>query len=269
MLHLHYKKVNWIETWNLIQSSKKCFLLLGLISFIISKIISSFRLNIYFKNINISLSQLLNLKLYWLGMFYNLFLPGSIGGDAYKVMILNRQTKVSIKTLISAVLFDRISGVLALFGLASFTTYLIDGSGNYFLLFFLSTILLMAFYYWVMMKVLKPHSILQCFVQTVLLGFIVQLFQTICVIFILKAMAIEQNFSEYILLFLLSSIAAILPISIGGLGIREMVYLWGCTNFSLNEHQGISISLLFYGTTVLVSFVGILWVFKNPFSIKN
>lgn len=56
--------------------------------FNISKIISSIRLNRYFKDINLSLSQTYNLKLYYLGMFYNLFLPGGIGGDGYKIYII-------------------------------------------------------------------------------------------------------------------------------------------------------------------------------------
>jgi len=67
------------------------FLILALIAFVISKIIASWRLKIYFKNIFIRLTEQTNLKLYWLGMYYNLFLPGSIGGDAYKVLLLKKK----------------------------------------------------------------------------------------------------------------------------------------------------------------------------------
>src|SRR5438874_4643749 len=67
------------------------FLVAAVILYMISKVIAALRLNIYFKNINIHLSQISNLKLYWLGLFYNLFLPGSIGGDAYKVIFLTKK----------------------------------------------------------------------------------------------------------------------------------------------------------------------------------
>jgi glycosyltransferase 2 family protein len=56
----------------------------ALFLYIISKIISAIRLNINFRNVGLHLSAEDNLRLYWLGMFYNLFLPGSISGDAYK-----------------------------------------------------------------------------------------------------------------------------------------------------------------------------------------
>src|SRR5215211_2861 len=50
------------------------YLLIALAFFILSKILSSLRLNIYFRNMGLILSEKINLKLYWLGMFYNLFL---------------------------------------------------------------------------------------------------------------------------------------------------------------------------------------------------
>src|SRR6476646_11862338 len=55
-----------------------------------------------------------NIKLYWMGMFYNLFLPGSISGDAYKVVLLKKRYDSSYKKTSAAVLLDRFSGLLAL-----------------------------------------------------------------------------------------------------------------------------------------------------------
>jgi uncharacterized protein (TIRG00374 family) len=106
------KKIDWELTWRLLQQSNKWWLLAATVLFILSKVVSSFRLNIYFKAIDVRLSETGNLKLYWLGMFYNLFLPGGIGGDAYKVILLNRQRKGSVKLLSAAVLLDRVSGLL-------------------------------------------------------------------------------------------------------------------------------------------------------------
>src|SRR5215203_547645 len=88
------------------------YLFTALLFFILSKILSAFRLNIYFDNIKLRLSTKTNLKLYWLGMFYNLFLPGAISGDAYKVLLLNRKYKTPYKKASAAVLLDRFSGVL-------------------------------------------------------------------------------------------------------------------------------------------------------------
>jgi hypothetical protein len=54
-------------------------------------------------------------------MFYNLFLPGAISGDAYKVVLLTRKYDVSYKKITAAVLLDRFSGLLALGLILSFT----------------------------------------------------------------------------------------------------------------------------------------------------
>lgn len=260
------RKIKWGATWSLIQMSDKWFLLIALVCFIASKIISSFRLNIYFQNIHINLSQSSNLKLYWLGMFYNLFLPGGIGGDAYKVILLNKQKNGSIKSLSAAVLLDRISGVIGLIGLASLASCFINSRDNYFLLFFLGTIACIVVYYFIMISTLKPVSQFLCFIQTVFLGIVVQFLQVVSAYFILRSIGIVHYYSEYILIFLLSSIAAILPVSIGGLGVREMVFLWGSTEFLLDKQQSVSVSLLFYMITVIVSFAGIRWIYKNPVS---
>src|SRR5881398_2699402 len=62
-------KANWV------------FLFIALLFFVLSKLFSAYRLNIYFRNIQLQLPERKNLKLYWLGMFYNMFLPGAISGD--------------------------------------------------------------------------------------------------------------------------------------------------------------------------------------------
>jgi len=84
------------------------------ILFNLSKIAGALRLNIYFRAIGLKLTESYNLVLYYVGMFYNLFLPGGIGGDGYKVYLLNRHYKSGVKPLLQAVLLDRLSGLAAL-----------------------------------------------------------------------------------------------------------------------------------------------------------
>ena len=76
------RKIDFTKAKVAVMEADWWWLFLSVVAFAFSKFLASFRLNIYFKNIGIYLSQKKNLKLYWLGMFYNLFLPGGIGGDA-------------------------------------------------------------------------------------------------------------------------------------------------------------------------------------------
>ena len=107
-------KIDFTNALNALLKANWIYLFVALLFFILSKLLSAFRLNIYFKNIRLQLPNWTNIRLYWLGMFYNLFLPGAISGDAYKVILLTRRYKTSYKKTSAAVLLDRFSGVLAL-----------------------------------------------------------------------------------------------------------------------------------------------------------
>jgi uncharacterized membrane protein YbhN (UPF0104 family) len=107
-------KINLNELRQAINSASLSALAGVLLIFLISKIFAVKRFDIYLRVINIRLTEWENIKLFWLGMFYNLFLPGSISGDAYKVILLKRTFNSSYKKTTSAVLLDRFSGLLAL-----------------------------------------------------------------------------------------------------------------------------------------------------------
>ena len=256
------RKINWLLTLQLLNGSNKLWLVLAAICFTLSKLVAAFRLNIYFKNIQVKLPQLENIKLYWLGMFYNLFLPGGIGGDAYKVIVLNRRNMQSVKKLSAAVLLDRISGVAGLAILGAVYYFLIFKGSQYSWWLLLAIAPGLIVYYFFVQKIFYSF-ISSCWI-TLLLGTIVQFLQVICVYSLMASINITQHYNEFVLLFLMSSIVAILPFTIGGLGAREVVFLWGSQQFGLNTNESIFISVLFYLITVVISFIGIRWVYKAP-----
>ena len=258
------RKIDWAKSFNIIQHSNWLWLTIAVVLFTASKIVSSFRLNIYFRNINLSISETKNLKLYWLGMFYNLFLPGGIGGDAYKVILLNRTYDHSAKLLSAAVLLDRISGVVGLGILAVIYYYFVFNGINYSLLLLcLLPVGILAYYFFV--QKIFP-SFVKGFWPTLWLGLAVQALQVLCAYTIMMALHIDQHQTVYILIFLLSSIVAILPFTIGGLGAREVVFLWGSNTLLhlTNDPTPVSISISFYLITLVISFIGVYWVYKPP-----
>ncbi|CAN5418573.1 lysylphosphatidylglycerol synthase transmembrane domain-containing protein [soil metagenome] len=257
-------KIDWAQSFTIIKNSNWLWLLAATVLFIASKVVSSLRLNIYFNNINVQLSQIQNLKLYWLGMFCNLFLPGGIGGDAYKVILLNRTNNYPVKQLTAAVLLDRISGVVGLGILAVIYYYFVFSGANYSLLFlYLLPVGLLVYYFFA--KKIFP-SFIKGFWPTLSLGLAVQGLQVLCAYAIMQALHIAQHQTVYILLFLLSSIVAILPLTIGGLGAREVVFLWGSSTLLhlTNDPTPVSISISFYIITLCISFIGVYWVYKPP-----
>jgi uncharacterized membrane protein YbhN (UPF0104 family) len=258
------QKINWNESFIIVRDSDFLWFLLAILLFFASKLVSAIRLNIYFGNIDLKLSQVSNLKLYWLGMFYNLFLPGGIGGDAYKVIVLKRKYSQSARSLTAAVLLDRISGVVGLGILAIVYNYFVFKGTNFSLLLLFLIPLGLVIYYFIVKKIFP--SFINGFWPTLLLGIAVQLLQVFCVYAILKALDITEHHTVYILIFLLSSVVAILPFTIGGLGAREVVFLWGSNTLLhlKNDPTPISISITFYLITLLVSLIGIYWLYRDP-----
>ncbi len=244
------------------------FLSTGLVFFALSKYVSAIRLNYYFKAIGLNLAQPFNLKLYLLGMFYNLFLPGGIGGDGYKIYLLKKKYNVSGKQLFWAVFLDRLSGVAAL-GFIILGILLSIVIYPKLIAAIIATIILGFLCYFLFSKKLFK-SFQSVFWKTNFQGLIVQLLQVMCVVFILFSLGQKDNFTAYILVFLISSIVAVLPFTIGGLGARELVFFYGSDLFLMNTQQAIAVSLWFYIITLLVSLLGVYWVFKpGKLSLKN
>ncbi|HEY6975153.1 MAG TPA: lysylphosphatidylglycerol synthase transmembrane domain-containing protein [Chitinophagaceae bacterium] len=262
-------KINWGKSFAIIQQSNWMWLFMAIVLFTASKIVSSIRLNVYFNNIDLKLSQSLNLKLYWLGMFYNLFLPGGIGGDAYKVILLNRTYQYSAKLLSAGVLLDRISGVVGLGILAVIYYYFVFHGANYSLLLLCLLPVGITLYYLVVVKIFP--SFVKGFWPAFWLGLAVQMLQVLCAYSIMMALHINTHQTAYILIFLLSSIIAILPFTIGGLGAREVVFLWGSNTLLhvTNDPTPVSISITFYLITLVISLIGVYWVYNDPLKEKR
>ena len=113
-LYLVSKKVEFNDLKDAFSKSNPLFLFLAFIAFVISQLISSSRLNTFFKGMGLKISEVFNFKIYLLGMFYNLFLPGGIGGDGYKIFMLRKKFKIKGRRLFQAIFFDRLSGLWAL-----------------------------------------------------------------------------------------------------------------------------------------------------------
>lgn len=256
-------KINFSEALNALLKANWFLLFVALLFFILSKVLSAFRLNIYFRNIKLQLSEWENIRLYWLGMFYNLFLPGAISGDAYKVVLLNRKYKTPYKKASAAVLLDRFSGVLALGVILSVYGVIVLHNYKYDVLLIFSAILAFAGFYFVIRFLFKDF--LQSFFPTFLWALAVQLSQVICVYFIMLSLHLPLSQHEWIFIFLLAAVISVLPISLGGgLGTREVVFAEGARFFHLDPQTGVIISLLFYLLTVIGSVWGLYYNFHDP-----
>lgn len=240
--------------------SNPLFLFLAFIAYICSIIFASSRLNGFFKGVGLALSERYNFKLYLLGLFYNLFLPGGVGGDGYKIYFLRRKFNVKGRKLLSAVFFDRLSGLWAL---CLITAALVIFIPRLQIPREVPIVVVAAgsiAYYTVIRKYFSDYS--NRFFRTHLKALGAQSMQVICAIFLLYALDFEGKFAPYLLMFLLSSLVAVVPFTVGGLGAREMVFVFGAKYFQLDTHLAILISLLFYLTSAVLATFGSYFIFR-------
>lgn len=257
------RKIDFRQAFNALQTANWLFLFLAVIAYILSKVAAAYRLNIYFQNIRVYLPQWQNLKLYWLGMFYNLFLPGSISGDAYKVMLLNRRLAVPYKKASAAVLLDRFSGLLGLGVILCIYGVLVFENIAYDAVLITGCLLSIAALYMAVRLLFKDF--LPGFLPTFFWGIAVQAIQVFGVYLILAALHITAHHQQWIFIFLSASVVSVLPLSLGGgLGTREFVFVEGATFFHLDPHLAIIVSLLFYLSSVAGALWGAYFIFHDP-----
>lgn len=260
-------KIDLTKAGAALQKANWFYLFLALIAFVISKLVAAIRLNIYFKNINVHLPAWQNIKLYWLGMFYNLFLPGSISGDAYKVILLKRKMNIPYKKTTAAVLLDRFSGLLGNGLILAVYSFFVMKNSIYVIGIAGAVLLAVVVFYYIINRWLKDF--IRSFLPTLFLGIAVQASQVVCVYLIMAALGIPAHVMEYVFIFLISSVVAVLPLTIGGLGAREVVFLEGSRYFGLAQETPVVISLLFYLITLVTSAVGSFYVFNDPLRQKK
>ncbi len=120
LIYFIFTKIDLRGVLQTLRKSDPLYLVLAILFFVLSKVLAALRLNLYFHQIGSRITQLSNLKLYLQGMFYNLFLPGGIGGDAYKGYVIQKEYQTGTKKVVSVLLLDRLSGMLLLFLYACF-----------------------------------------------------------------------------------------------------------------------------------------------------
>jgi uncharacterized protein (TIRG00374 family) len=218
------------------------------------------------------------------GLFFNVFLPSTIGGDVARTVDLTVHTKDG-SAVFATVLLDRLYGFLALV-IISFAGY---AYGYFFglvrdfrlFLFILIFAVLIAGAFLVIFSkrafnlaskiiifkslrdyLAKFHNCCYLFrfqkaagVKAMILSLLIQGLFSVLVYFIGMSLGINLNFVYYFILIPIVSTISFLPISLGGLGLRENVAV---TLFSPFVNAGDKVAAMSIMIFVLTSFIGII-----------
>lgn len=232
----------------------------ALVCFFLSIVVSSFRLMSFFNSINLRLDPRFNFRLYLLGLFYNFLLPGGIGGDGYKIYMLNKSYKLPGKKVFWAIMFDRLSGLWAIGLITVCLIFLIPQIDIHMTIPLGIFVGASAIYYFVAYKFFREYT--RYFFAGHAKAVAVQALQVMAIVCVLLGQDFQGKFSPYLLSFLISALATIIPISVGGAGIRETVFTQLTNVFPMDKSLAVFLPGSFYIISLLVALSGIYYVLR-------
>jgi hypothetical protein len=188
-------------------------------------------------------------------------LPGGISGDGYKIKVLMERFARPLKRMVTITLLDRISGLIALGQLSVILLLWVPEFQQYW--FFVIPALLLSFLVgWILFR-WAGVSLSKAWLMTSLQSLGVQGSQAIATLGLVLALGQGLHWADYLILFLISSLVAMIPITIGGAGARELTFLYGSQFLDIHAEKAVAIGFLFYLISTSVSFFGIIYSFNK------
>lgn len=283
-----------------IGSAKLSWIIFGLFIFTISNLLGSFQWFLLLKNAGVHLKYLQVVRYYYIGLFFNNFFISNMGGDFFRFFYISRHNSNS-SAAVSTVFLDRFLGftmltVLAfLGGIYWFSSFGFSKIWPAILILMTCWILIILVLFnrrighffgfilkWftpekILIKLRDIYNLIYEFSKNrrlVILVFFISLsiqFIRIMVHFVAgKAIGVDVNFVTFLIFIPLIALLASLPISIGGLGVREQTGVLLFKRVGVVEALSASMEFLAYLLTIISSLPGIvLFISADKRRINN
>lgn len=252
------------------------YLILAVMIGFVNNILCSWRWWIINNKIfDLKISLWKTVKLYFVGNYFNLFLPTSIGGDTIKGYLAYKNQANNNKA-IHAVIIDRFTGLgmLMLFFLFSYPIFKILHAPMpalvalvYLVVFGLIAIL--ALFLFIFHRVAKRIVFLKNFLDSATifirskefwrvaaLGLFFQFLVIINSYVISRSVHIDLGFSYFMLFVPIATFITMLPISFAGIGLREYGFLYFLTFYGVSSGLGVLVPLYGFSILVILGLIG-------------
>ncbi|MCK5566983.1 MAG: flippase-like domain-containing protein, partial [Actinomycetia bacterium] len=283
---------------NIVEASKDLnvyYLIIAFIFYFTAISFIVFRWGTLLKAHNIFISNRFLWQSALIGFFYNNLLPSSAGGDFYRVYDIKQNKSVPVNEGIASVVMERVIGTLSSIILLIVAYFI--GLFNYFtrnaalglivsglviILFFIAlffprlfklNLLLNKFRIFskIRPRLKEFHVILigyrhkiKYLVISFLFTMLIQVFFFISYNSISLALGLELRFYVFIFIIPFVSLVSSVPVTIGGIGIRENALVFAVTSFGIAQGQATLFSLILLAIILIIGMIGgIIYLFKN------
>ncbi len=262
--------------------------------------LSAFRWQILLKTQGIRLSVGFLSSSFLIGSFFNNLLPTSIGGDIFRSVDIAKKAKVSVGKSASILIIERFSGVLtaAVYAvIALFLGFRTVGTTSYtipVIIFFVICIALgfiilnpalfkldrliqkVKFLAKIRHKLTEVYEIFQNFktyklaiFEVMVCGFALQLAVIASYWLVSRALGIDLSFASFIFIVPIVYTIAMLPISIGGTGVRENSLVFLMVALGAAGDRSTVTSLITFLIILSLGLLGALVYVIRPFILKQ
>jgi len=268
-----------IVNWNIIFDLDSDFILYLIVSILIVLLFLSFmavRWSILissFSKIKPKFSILY--QYYLLGTFFNIFFPGAIGGDVMRIHYSHKRYHLGISKATAIVFFERISGLIGLTLIFSFSIFFndtiadkIDIDKRYILLLVLIVLILNILFKKISFK--KGYNISYSTISVVIILSMLGQFADILIAYILcDYFDLHITLGNLLTIMPCVYIVTVLPISLGGIGVREGAFVGLLALYGVSASTAVVISFLMYFIRILVGSIGWVVYLKDKQSLNE
>ncbi|MCX6812228.1 MAG: lysylphosphatidylglycerol synthase transmembrane domain-containing protein [Candidatus Berkelbacteria bacterium] len=240
-------RVNWSAVGKVFSTLNFSIIFLALVLTFISEFFSIKRHQLILRLLKSDLTLWQMTRFYFFGLFASLFLP--VGADISKFILLKTRSHVRLKTSVISLIWDRLIGFCGL--LTILATSIIFTSFHYssfihqwmvwlaisFLLFLVSAFVSIFG---------KNKKTALVFLRCLLLSLVYVFFVVAITILIGLAINPKVNIGWFFVAVPIICFGAMLPISIGGLGVREWLYIFFASCLGLTKEGAVSVSLMLW-----------------------
>jgi hypothetical protein len=276
-------RIDLTKTWEALKGADPWLMSAAFLIFIATNVIIFFRWRVFIKALDLKCNTFDGARWFLIGLFCNLFLPTSVGGDVVKGMGLAKATGQNPKVFASIVL-DRLAGfsgivITACVSFAFGRAVVQDSSVLMSIALMTAVSVLLAvtlfsrrifywvasvFVFWPRLKnaLMEWHDDILLMrgkqlqgLETVGLSILAQLVLAFEFYVTAKAMHQEIGLVYFVIFSPLVCVATSLP-SIGGLGVREVGWVYLLSKVGVHQGVAVGLSLLNFFFMVLVGLCG-------------
>jgi len=214
---------------------------------------------------------------YFIGSFYNNFLPTSLGGDAVRILLMTKEKLTKTYTIL-LVTTERTIGFYALLIIAFISLFFWETPEGWFEVISLSLLgftTVIGILYFIKLK--SKNKILSqiyefirlikaypgIIILSLLLSILFQLISIFISFYIAKVIGAPGNLWHYMTIVPMVWVFTMLPISFGGVGLREISFAYLLSFIAVTAEEAAMISIGTYFTMIFSGLIGLLIMVKN------